>query len=94
MQDLCFTRGERYKVVTNTGDIISKSGAMTGGNSQSFNSNSNNNSSGGGGVNRWDEKELLKCKKRKIELEKDIGELKKYVFISLFYIFFIFHFLY
>ena len=63
-QDLCFTRGERVKVVTIQGHVISKNGAMTGG------------SSAREGQDRWEEKEVERLRTRKIELEEALADNK------------------
>jgi hypothetical protein len=62
-QDLCFTRGERVKVVTLRGHSIGKSGAMTGG------------AAAREGQDRWEEKEVDMLKKRKAELEALIAQI-------------------
>jgi structural maintenance of chromosome 1 len=62
-QDLCFTRGERVKVVTLRGHSIGKSGAMTGG------------AAAREGQDRWEEKEVDVLKKRKAELEGLIAQI-------------------
>lgn len=58
-RELCFNRDERLKVVTLNGHKISKSGAMTGG-----------ESNGRGSGDRFEEKEAERLKKRKTELEE------------------------
>merc|ERR1711871_1727605 len=63
-QDLCFSRGERVKVVTLTGHQIGKSGAMTGGMS-------------GQSKDRWEEKEVEKIRKKKNEIEENIMENRR-----------------
>merc|ERR1711871_1910254 len=63
-QDLCFSRGERVKVVTLTGHQIGKSGAMTGGTS-------------GQSKDRWEEKEVEKIRKKKNEIEENIMENRR-----------------
>jgi len=65
-QDLCFTRGEKTKVVTTRGHVISKNGAMTGG-----------SAAGGGGGNRWEEKEVERLKRRKGEMETELANTRK-----------------
>lgn len=64
-RDLCFTRGERVKAVSLTGHVISKSGSMTGG------------VSGRDGKDRWEEKEMEKMRRRKVELEEAIAENRR-----------------
>ncbi len=59
-QELCFTRNERLKTVTIKGHIINKSGAMTGGSSTGTLRTT---------ADRWEEKEVLKLKQRKMEIE-------------------------
>jgi structural maintenance of chromosome 1 len=62
-QDLCFTKGERVKVVTLRGHSISKSGAMTGGSAASER------------VDRWEEREVDTLRQRKAELESLLSQL-------------------
>jgi structural maintenance of chromosome 1 len=62
-QDLCFTKGERVKVVTLRGHSISKSGAMTGGSAASER------------VDRWEEREVDALRQRKAELESLLSQL-------------------
>lgn len=68
-RDICFTRestkGMKLKVVTLGGHVISKNGTMTGG------------AVAREGGNRWEEKELEKMRKEKIELEELINENKR-----------------
>ena len=64
-RELCFTRGERLKVVTLGGHVISKTGTMTGGTVSKE------------GSNRWEEREIEKLRKEKIELEESISENKR-----------------
>lgn len=64
-QDLCFTRGERVKVVTLRGHSINKSGAMTGGSTASSRE----------GADRWEEKEVDVMRRRKAELEHLLAQL-------------------
>mmetsp|Transcript_3027 Transcript_3027/g.4618 ORF Transcript_3027/g.4618 Transcript_3027/m.4618 type:complete len:1350 (+) Transcript_3027:171-4220(+) len=64
-RELCFTRGERVKVVTLTGHVISKAGTMTGGALVRE------------GGNRWEEKEIERLRKKKVELEEEIGANKR-----------------
>lgn len=63
-QELCFARGEKVKVVTAAGHVISKNGAMTGG------------SSAKEGQDRWEEKEVERLRSRKIELEEAAADNK------------------
>jgi structural maintenance of chromosome 1 len=65
-QDLCFTRGEKVKVVTLKGHVIGKSGAMTGGTI----------SKSGGLADRWEEKDVERLRRRKVELEESIAKNK------------------
>lgn len=68
-REICFTRestkGMKLKVVTLGGHVISKNGTMTGG------------AVAREGSNRWEEKELEKWRKEKIELEEAINENKR-----------------
>jgi len=63
-QELCFTRGEKVKVVTAAGHVISKNGAMTGG------------SSAKDGQDRWEEKEVERLRTRKFEVEEALADNK------------------
>lgn len=65
-QQLCFDRNERVKTVTIKGQIISKSGAMTGGSSASLRA---------GGLDRWEEREILQMRARKTELEIELADI-------------------
>ena len=67
-QDLCFRKKEKVKVVTIAGHVISKSGTMTGGSTSS---------SRGGGMNRWEEKEIEKMRKKQVELNDSLSTLRK-----------------
>jgi len=64
-QDLCFSKGEKVKVVTTRGHVISKNGSMTGG------------ASAGGGGDRWEEKEVERLKRRKTEIETEMTDIKR-----------------
>jgi len=64
-QDLCFNKGERIKVVTVKGHVISKNGAMTGG------------ASARDGQNRWEEKEVERLRRRKSEVEEESARNKQ-----------------
>lgn len=64
-QELCFARGEKSKVVTTRGQVISKSGAMTGG------------APAGGGSDRWEEKEVERLKRRRGEIDHELVLLRK-----------------
>lgn len=68
-REICFTRestrGMKLKAVTLGGHVISKNGTMTGG------------AIAREGSNRWEEKELEKLRKEKIELEELINENKR-----------------
>jgi structural maintenance of chromosome 1 len=68
-REICFTRestrGMKLKAVTLGGHVISKNGTMTGG------------AVAREGSNRWEEKELEKLRKEKIELEELINENKR-----------------
>jgi structural maintenance of chromosome 1 len=68
-QELCFTKGERAKVVTLKGHVIGKTGAMTGG--------SSSRDGGGGDTNRWEEKELERLRKRKADLEETLARSRQ-----------------
>jgi len=63
-RDLCFKKGERVKCVTLRGEVISRNGAMTGG------------VGGGTGSDRWEEKEVEKLRKKKIECEEALAKNK------------------
>jgi structural maintenance of chromosome 1 len=63
-QNLCFQRGEIVKVVTLQGQIISRSGAMTGGTLRDR-------------TDRWEEKDIENTRKQKLELEKQLLESEK-----------------
>ena len=65
-QDLRFSNSENVKVVTVKGHVISKNGSMTGGSTQRSD----------GGMDRWEEKEVDKLKKRKVEVDEKIAENK------------------
>ncbi len=60
-QDLRFTKNESVKVVTIKGHVISKQGTMTGGVSSTQ------------GIDRWEEKEYDKLRKRKSEIEDEMS---------------------
>jgi structural maintenance of chromosome 1 len=68
-REICFTRestrGMKLKAVTLGGHVISKNGTMTGG------------AVAREGSNRWEEKELEKLRKEKIELEEFLNENKR-----------------
>jgi structural maintenance of chromosome 1 len=70
-RELCFqrqtTKNMKLKVVTLTGHVISKNGTMTGGAI----------SRDGGSGNRWEEKEIEKLRKEKMEFEELIQENKR-----------------
>jgi structural maintenance of chromosome 1 len=70
-RELCFhrltTKNMKLKVVTLNGHVISKNGTMTGGAISRENGNNN----------RWEEKEIEKLRKEKIELEELILENKR-----------------
>ncbi len=63
-QDLRFTKNESVKVVTIKGHVISKQGTMTGGVSSTQ------------GIDRWEEKEYDKLRKRKSEIEDEMSTNK------------------
>ena len=65
-QELCFHKNERVKVVTLKGNVINKSGAMTGGSTTGIRES---------GPDRWEEKEIDKMRKRKASLEEMIIKL-------------------
>jgi len=62
-RELCFSKGEKNKVVTLNGHVISRNGAMTGGSMSRD-------------TDRWEEKEVDKLKRRKTELEEQIAKNK------------------
>ena len=62
-QELCFTKGERVKVVTLRGHSISKSGAMTGGSVATER------------VDRWEEREVDQLRARKTQLDSQLAQL-------------------
>lgn len=64
-QELCFNRGEKVKVVTLNGHVISKNGAMTGGTTSQ------------NGGDRWEEKEVERLRRRKTELEEAFAKNKQ-----------------
>ena len=68
-QELCFHKKEKVKVVTINGHVISKSGSMTGGTSSASRS--------GTGMNRWEEKEVEKMRKKQVELNETLSNLRK-----------------
>ena len=63
-QELCFTKGEKVKVVTLKGHVITKTGAMTGGTGARE------------GGDRWEEKEVERMKRRKTEIEEEIASIR------------------
>ena len=65
-RDLAFTQGERLKLVTLTGEMIAKSGAMTGG-----------QMAGSERGDRWEEKELEKLRSDKSKIEEAIAQNKR-----------------
>ena len=67
-RELCFQKKEKVKVVTITGHVISKSGTMTGGTSSAARP---------GGMNRWEEKEIDKLRKKQVELNESLSSLRK-----------------
>lgn len=64
-QELCFVRNERVKTVTIKGQVISKSGAMTGGALASARS----------GTDRWEEREISQMRSKKVRLEAELAEV-------------------
>eukprot|EP01041_Mallomonas_annulata_P003724 gene3724-7400_t len=68
-QELCFHVGERVKAVTLTGHVISKSGTMTGGSSAG--------TGRGGGGDRWEEKDLMRMRKRRGEVETELSDANR-----------------
>ena len=64
-QELAFTHNERVKVVTITGAVISKSGAMTGGAAQKE------------GENKFEEKEVETLRAKKSSLEEKLAETRR-----------------
>ena len=64
-RELCFTKNEKVKAVTLSGQVISRSGTMTGG------------SIGLERTNRWEEKELTELRTKKAQLEEALARLKQ-----------------
>jgi structural maintenance of chromosome 1 len=64
-QELAFTHNERVKVVTITGAVIGKSGAMTGGAVERA------------GENKFAEKELEQLKTRRVEVEEALADCRR-----------------
>lgn len=66
-QELCFQRGERIKAVTLQGNVISKTGAMTGGILATSRDQQD----------RWEAKDVEKLRKRKTEIEETLAKIKQ-----------------
>lgn len=67
-QDLCFQRNEQVRAVTLRGYVISRNGAMTGGMPTSKE-----------GQDRWEEKDIERLRKRKIEVDELISNVKNII---------------
>ncbi|TMW55593.1 hypothetical protein Poli38472_010475 [Pythium oligandrum] len=67
-RDLCFRQNEKVKAVTLGGMVVSKSGSMTGGRTQSDVQR----------AGRWDEKEIDSLQQKKDDLHEELHSLEKH----------------